>query len=106
MIQWKQRLYAFLLRRTLGPFLDDSATQQLHDSLDVSLQEGKFVLKDISLDSSHLTELLTDKKVPGLSIRAARIDRMEILLTLRENNVQVPSSAATSSSLTSQQQQV
>ncbi|KAL3925125.1 MAG: hypothetical protein SGILL_000613 [Bacillariaceae sp.] len=85
MIQWKQRLYAFLLRRILGPILDTSATQKLHDSIDVSLQEGKFVLTDISLDSKHLTELLTEK-VPGLSIRTARIDRLEILLTLHENH--------------------
>lgn len=84
MIQWKQRLYAFLLRRVLGPFLDASVAHKLHDSLDVSLQEGVFVLKDVVLDSNYLTARLTDK-VPGLSIRKATIDRLEIHLTLREN---------------------
>lgn len=84
MIQWKQRLYAFLIRRVLGPLLDASAAQQLHDSVDVSIQEGKFVLKDISLDSDTLTGRLSDK-VPGLSIRRARVDRLEINLSLREN---------------------
>lgn len=84
MIQWKQRLYAFLIRRVLGPFLDATAAQKLHDSIDVSLQEGKFVLKDVSLDAAYLTERLSDK-IPGLSIRKARVERLEINLTLREN---------------------
>ena len=56
MIQWKQRLYAFLLRRILGPFLDDESSKILHDSIDFSLQEGRFVLKDVSLNSEFLTE--------------------------------------------------
>ena len=84
MIQWKQRLYAFLLRRVLGPFLGASSSQKLHDSIDVSLQEGKFVLKDVCLDSTYLTEKLSEK-IPGLSIRHARIDRLEINFSLREN---------------------
>ena len=58
MIQWKQRLYAFLLRRVLGPLLDASANQQLHDSIEFSLQEGKFVLRDVSLNADHLSERL------------------------------------------------
>lgn len=85
MIQWKQRLYAFLLRRILGPFLDASATQKLHDSIDFSLQEGKFVLKDITLNADYLTEKISIKS-PGLSICAAKVDRLEITLTLRENS--------------------
>ena len=89
MIQWKQRLYAFLLRRVLGPFLDVSATKKLHDSIDVSLQEGKFVLNDVTLNADYLTEKLADG-APGLSIRRAKIARLEINLTLRENSLNFP----------------
>jgi hypothetical protein len=92
MIQWKQRLYAFLLRRLLGPFLDASATQKLHDSLDVSLQEGRFTLTDIFLNAGYLTNLISSNS-PGLSIRRARIERLEIHLTLRENIPNVNSDA-------------
>lgn len=84
MIQWKQRLYAFLLRRILGPFLDDESSKILHDSIDFSLQEGKFVLKDVSLNSEFLTEKVSANR-PGLSISKAKVDRLEINLTLREN---------------------
>jgi hypothetical protein len=86
MIQWKQRLYAFLIRRILGPLLDETAAQQLHDSVDVSIQEGKFVLKGISLDADILTERFLSNQFPGLFIRTATIDRLEINLSLRENN--------------------
>jgi hypothetical protein len=85
MIQWKQRLYAFLLRRVLGPFLDASEAKKLHDSIDFSLQEGTFALKDISLDAAYLTERLAAKG-SGISIRRAKIERLEIVLTLRENS--------------------
>jgi hypothetical protein len=84
MIHWKQRLYAFLLRRILGPFLDASATQKLHDSIDFSLHEGKFVLKEVSLNADYLTEKFDFKKV-GLSIVKASIAKLEINLSLREN---------------------
>jgi hypothetical protein len=85
MIQWKQRLYAFLLRRVLGPFLDASEATKLHDSIAFSLQEGTFALKDISLDAAYLTEILAAKG-SGISIRRAKIERLEIMLTLRENS--------------------
>lgn len=84
MIQWKQRLYAFLLRRILGPFLDAESYQKLHDSIDVSFQEGKFVLKDIGLNADYLTEKSVQSKCPGLSIVKAKVDRLEISLTLKE----------------------
>jgi hypothetical protein len=94
MIDWKHRLFAFLLRRVLGPLLDASAAQKLHDSIDVSLQEGKFILNNISLDASYLTEKLSDE-CPGLSIRKGTIDRLEINLTLRENHYESDTSAST-----------
>ena len=97
MIDWKHRLFAFLLRRVLGPLLDASAAQKLHDSIDVSLQEGKFILNNISLDATYLTEKLSDE-CPGLSIRKGTIDRLEINLTLRENHYESDTSSSTSTS--------
>mmetsp|Transcript_22399 Transcript_22399/g.55399 ORF Transcript_22399/g.55399 Transcript_22399/m.55399 type:complete len:1910 (-) Transcript_22399:166-5895(-) len=90
MIQWKQRLYAFLLRRILGPFLDSESYQKLHDSIDVSLQEGKFVLTDIGLNADYLTETSLQSKFPGLSIVKAKVDRLEISLTLKETSASTP----------------
>jgi len=85
MIDWKQSLYVFLLRRVLGPLLDASSAKKLHESIDFSLQEGKFILKNINLDAAYLTEQLSSK-CPGLSVRRGSIDRLEINLTLRENH--------------------
>ena len=98
MIDWKQRLYAFLLRRVLGPLLDASSAQILHDSIDFSLQEGKFVLKNINLDAAYLTKQLSDN-CPGLKVRSGRINRLEINLTLRENYYENDKSTRTQSSL-------
>eukprot|EP00957_Ditylum_brightwellii_P090413 6885213-Ditylum_brightwellii.AAC.1 len=56
--QWKQRLYAFLLRRILGPYLTPSSNSKLHQSIEVALNEGSFVLKDVDLDPAYLTSLL------------------------------------------------
>jgi hypothetical protein len=84
MIQWKQHLYAFLLRRILGPFLDASSYQKLYDSIDVSLQEGTFILKDVGLNADHLTEKIA-LKTPGLAICKAKVKHLEISFTLREN---------------------
>lgn len=65
--------------------MDESETKKLHDSVDFSLNEGKYVLKDISLNAKYLTEKLA-VSAPGLSIRKATIERLEINLTLRENS--------------------
>ena len=86
MIQWKQRLYAFLLRRLLGPFLGDSSSaKQLHDSVDFSLQEGRFTLKDINLNADHLNDIIGSSSSAGVAIKSARIGNLEINLELSEN---------------------
>lgn len=82
MLDWRRRLYAFLLRKVLGPFLDDSATSKLHASIEFSLQDGIFVLKDVALDAEKLSELSSSA---GLSITKATIERLEIKLALRDN---------------------
>jgi len=98
MIDWKERLYAFLLRRVLGPLLGASSAQKLHDSIDFSLQEGKFIIRNVNLDATYLTKQLSDK-CPGIVIRSGTIDRLEINLTLRENHYENENSTRTQSSL-------
>ena len=92
MIPWKQRMYAFLLRRVLGPFLDSASLQQLHESLDVSLYDGRCTLTDIALNVDYLREKL--KSLP-LRIRSARIQTLTVELKLQESI----STAETTSSL-------
>jgi len=84
MIQWKERLYAFLIRRFIGPWLDEESWHRLHQSIDVSLQDGVFVLRDVNLATRKLTTLLEQP----VRIRKATIDRLEIHLTLREHHHQ------------------
>jgi len=107
MLQWKQRLYAFLLRRALGPWLDEPSLRQLHRSIEVSLQEGKFVLRDVGLNVEFLTSKLLRQRrkrrrsgggddgvseaaaaAACLEIRAARVERLEIHLSLVEEQQQ------------------
>jgi hypothetical protein len=85
-MQWKQRLYAFLLRRVLGPILTSSSKAQLvHESVDVQVTEGKFLLKDVELDVDYLHSKISCLAVEGLSkIRLQRvsIQKLEIQLSL------------------------
>jgi len=97
MIDWKQRLYAFLIRRVLGPLLDASSAQKLHESIDVSLEDGRFILKNIDLDAAYLTEQLS-YSLPGIAVRCGRVDNLEINLTLRENSNANDESTKTQSS--------
>jgi hypothetical protein len=95
-IQWKQRLYAFLLRRVLGPLLDDESLKKLHQSIEISLKEGSFALNDVSLNTSYLAAFLAER-LPTARIRKARIRRLEIHLTLQEHSAEdgsLPSSLA------------
>jgi len=91
MLGWKQRLYAFLLRRVVGPFLDEKAANKLHDSIDFSLQDGLFVLKNVAMNASRLSEQLLPY---GFSVTKATVQRLEIRLTLQENTGSSQSSLA------------
>jgi hypothetical protein len=85
--QWKQRLYAFLLRRVLGPYLSAASLQKLHESIEVSLHEGKFTLKDVDLNAAYLTQILSKRGESYVSIatvKRARIRKLQINLTLEE----------------------
>jgi hypothetical protein len=91
MLDWKQRLYAFLLRKVVGPFLDDGTANKLHNSIDFSLQDGCFVLKDVALNAESLSEKFSSA---GFSVVKATVQRLEIKLALRENTGTSQSSLA------------
>jgi hypothetical protein len=80
MIQWKERLYAFLIRKLVGPWLDEASWARLYQSIDVSLQDGSFVLRDVTLSTRKLTSVLRKP----VRIRKATADKLEIYLSLQE----------------------
>jgi hypothetical protein len=86
MLQWKQRLYAFLLRRVLGPLLDAESLTKLYQTIDISLHEGRFALTDVALNTEYLANLLANK-FPTFRIRKARIRRLTIHLTLQDHSL-------------------
>ena len=93
---WKQRLYAFLLRRLVSPLLDEASLEQLHQLLHVSLQDGKIRLQDVTLNVDYLNRQLSKTaSIQGLSIRIrkARVQKLEILLALVERLPEHNSSA-------------
>jgi len=97
-LQWKQRLYAFLLRRILGPYLTHTSLQKLHESIDVSFQEGTFTLKEIDLNAAFLTSIICDKfQGSGIIIESARIRKLQINLSLQEYSTSRVVSNSTSS---------
>ena len=57
-MQWKQSLYAFLLRRFLGPLLTNESKEQLSSCIELSFHEGRFLLHNISLEPTYLTSLI------------------------------------------------
>jgi hypothetical protein len=94
MIQWKERLYAFLIRKFVGPWLDEETSrQQLYQLIDVSLQDGIFVLRNVSLSTDKVTAAI---KQP-IRIRKATIDKLEIRLNLQEHQQQDKDDTKTSS---------
>ena len=82
MLDWKQRLYAFLLRKLVGPFLDDHDACKLHDSIDFSLHNGLFVFKNVTLNTLKLSE---SSLLSGFSVTKAVVRRLEIKLSLCDN---------------------
>ena len=79
-MSWKQRLYAFLLRRVLGPYLAEESLQSMHESLNVSLTDGRFLLNNVSLNAAYLTEKT------GIRVVQATIRRLQIQMQLRESS--------------------
>ena len=79
-MSWKQRVYAFLLRRVLGPYLTPDSLQKLHACLDVSLHEGTYVLTEIGLNAEYLSS-----KISGARLRSVTIRKLEIQLSLQDH---------------------
>lgn len=88
MLGLNQRLYALLLRRVLGPYLEDESLKKLHRSIEVSLQEGCFVLREINLKCESIMNFLQQQQShtsPLLRLRKIRIGTLKITLLLKEN---------------------
>jgi len=98
MIKWKQRLYAFLLRRVLGPLLDVPSQEKLHNCIEISLQEGTFTLNNVGLSTSYLNSQDSVQKA-AMCIQKARIESISIQLSLVEGPRNDGEPASSSSSL-------
>lgn len=91
MIPWKSRLYAFVLKRALGPLLDTKSLEQLHRSIQISISDGKLQLEDVALNLQYLKRI---HNAPSISIRKAKVGRLEVTLTIQEENEENQSSLA------------
>ncbi|KAL7487047.1 hypothetical protein ACHAW6_012661 [Cyclotella cf. meneghiniana] len=103
-LSWKHRLYAFLLRRALGPLLTTKSAADLRSSIqDVDWSKGKLVLVDVELDPDYLTRLFAGKGhddggcddavatssiLRNIAVTRARIRRFEIHLSLCDSGDQ------------------
>jgi len=74
---WEQLLYAFLLRRVLGPYLTPDSLKKLHESTEVSLQEGRLCLSNIELNAEYLTS-----KQDKVYIQHAIVRKLEVRLAV------------------------
>jgi hypothetical protein len=89
-------MYAFLLRNVLGPFLDPASLRQLHESLEMSLLDGRCTLTDIVLNTDYLhKQTKTILKFLPLLVHSIRIRSLTVQLKLQET----ASKTATTSSL-------
>ena len=84
---WKQQLYAFLLRRVLSPILSAESNRKLHNVIDISFQEGRFVITDVELNPSFFES-------SGLHVLSTVLKRLEIQLSLEEEGASSSSSLA------------
>jgi len=102
-MQWKRRLYAFLLRRILGPYLTSSSRAQLvHESVNIEVTEGKYLLRDVEFDVDYLHSLLSDFINKGdwnFRLKHMSIQQLEIHLTLVENDGSVTDTVHTTTTL-------
>jgi hypothetical protein len=87
--QWKQHLYAYVLRRVLAPILEDSARSsgadldgssphhQLHTAFDVS--NGTFALHDVALNADFVSS-----KLNGIAVSEVTVQTLEVQLSLQD----------------------
>jgi hypothetical protein len=105
MFAWKERVYALLLRRVLGPFLTRSSLAKLHESLTVSLTDGHYELTNLALNVAYLSDCLlhtanSNYTTAQWSLVAATIGKLSVQIRLQEddhNETSNDSDTATSS---------
>jgi len=106
---WKQYLYAFLLRRALGPYLTSQSAADLRTSIqDVDWSEGKIVLVDVELDADYLNGLIASNNssecdsdesnsLRNVTVKKAKIQRFGINFSLAETSANGNDQAAPTS---------
>lgn len=71
MFSWKERLYAILLRRVLGPLLSPHSLPKLHSCVSqVSIADGTYTLTNVELNADYLTTRLEQQQQQGGSSNA------------------------------------
>jgi hypothetical protein len=86
MFSWKQRLYAFLIKRLLGPYLTVESQQQLYTRIEqISLTDGSYVFSDLSFDTNFISSKLKQKFV--FRIIKAAVRKIQIDIKLQEDAV-------------------
>lgn len=85
MFSWKERLYAFLLKRLLGPYLTVESQQQLYTRIEqISLTEGTYVFSDLSFDTDFISSKLKQKV--AFQIVKATVRKIQIDIKLQEDS--------------------
>lgn len=81
-LQWKQRLYAFLLRRVLGQILTERSSKNLSENISCcSLQEGKFIFSDLEFQPEYITQSLL--LLPSnVKVTHCSVSKLQVTLTL------------------------
>lgn len=78
--QWQSRVYTFLFRRILGPFLTPQSQKSLHKSLSVSLRAGNFELLNVEFDGKAIASKLNLGN--DVWIEKIHVKRMAVSLSL------------------------
>ncbi|GKY95147.1 hypothetical protein MPSEU_000478400 [Mayamaea pseudoterrestris] len=91
----KQRVFAFLLRRLLGPLLDEKSLEKLRQSLDVSLQDGRLILTNVCLNAHSINRRFEKHTSSPIQLRSATLKRLEIQLSILETDESAAGSSLT-----------
>lgn len=80
---WKSRLYAFIFRRILGPYLTERSQAKLHQSLNLSLRQGILELNDIEFQGEAVEQKF---HIHFMKLEKILIGRMKVKLELIYEN--------------------
>jgi len=96
-LQWKQRLYAFLLQRALGPILTERSSKNLSENIRCcSLQEGKFIFLDLELQPEYVTQSLS-LLPPNVKVTHCSVSTLQVTLSLLTSGTDTIASNSTNS---------